>query len=165
MTTSHHEMVKQGGRGAYGQFSSSTTQRPTSLDPVKIVLDTCQDSSGENDLGVDLITGDIKIRHPGTYLIIAGPQIGKLAGDKPRWIDFWLRVNDLDVPSSNVRGIVRDHFMKDVIVVQVVRRLAQGDKLNIMMSVEVADEGLGIETIRPAGEPVIPSIILTVIQL
>jgi len=33
------------------------------------------------------------------------------------------------------------------------------------MSVEVADEGLGIETIRPTGEPVIPSIILTIIQL
>src|SRR5207245_4805518 len=133
MTTSNHEMVKQGGRGAYGQFSSSTTQRPTSLDPVKIVLDTRQDSSGENDLGVDSITADIKIRHPGTYLIIAGSQVGKLAGDKPRWIDFWLRVNDQDVPSSNVRSIVKDHTMKDVIIVQVVRRLIKGDTLNIMM--------------------------------
>ena len=155
-------MIRQEG-GTFGQFSSSMTQRPTTLGPSKIILDTCQDSSGD-DLTIDL-KGDIKVKQNGTYLIIAGPQVGKLAGDKPRWIDFWLRVNDQDVPSSNVRSIVKDHTMKDVIIVQVVRRLVKGDSLNIMMSVEVADEGLGIETIRPTGEPVIPSIILTIIQL
>ena len=37
--------------------------------------------------------------------------------------------------------------------------ISSGDILNLMMSVEVADEGLGLETIRPDGEPVIPSII------
>ena len=162
MTINQHKMTRQEG-GVFGQFSSSMTQRPTTLGPSKIILDTCQDSSGD-DLVIDL-KGDIKVKQSGTYLIIAGPQIGKLAGDKPRWMDFWLRVNDQDVPSSNVRSIVKDHVMKDVIVVQVVRRLNKGDTMNVMMSVEVADEGLGIETIRPAGEPVIPSIILTIIQL
>jgi hypothetical protein len=34
-----------------------------------------------------------------------------------------------------------------------------------MMSVEIANEGSGIEVIQPANEPAIPSIILTVIQL
>jgi len=42
----------------YGQFSSSMTQRPTALGPTKIVLDTCQDASGE-DLSVDFVRGDI----------------------------------------------------------------------------------------------------------
>jgi hypothetical protein len=149
---------------AFGQFSSSITQRPTTLGPAKIVIDTCQDSSGQ-ELSVDFIKGDIKVKKSGAYLIIAGAQIGKLAGDKPRWIDFWLRVNNLDVPYSNVRAIVKDSVMKDVVIVQVVRRLNKGDTLNVIMSVEVADEGLGIETIRPAGEPVIPSIILTILQL
>jgi len=149
---------------AYGQFSSSMTQRPTALGPTKIVLDTCQDSSGE-DLVVDFIRGDIKFKRDGAYLLIAGPQIGKLSGDKPRWIDFWFKVNDLNVPNSNVRAIAKDHEDKDVIIIQVVRRFKKGDMLNIMMAVEAADEGLGIETIRPAGEPVIPSIILTILQL
>jgi len=36
-----------------------------------------------------------------------------------------------------------------------------GDLINIMMSVEVPDEGLGIEAIHPTGEPLIPSIILS----
>jgi len=36
-----------------------------------------------------------------------------------------------------------------------------GDLINVMMSVEVADEGLGIEAIHPTGEPLIPSIIFS----
>jgi len=36
-----------------------------------------------------------------------------------------------------------------------------GDLINIMMSVEVPDEGLGIEAIHPTGEPLIPSIIFS----
>jgi len=36
-----------------------------------------------------------------------------------------------------------------------------GDLINVMMSVEVPDEGLGIEAIHPTGEPLIPSIILS----
>ena len=39
------------------------------------------------------------------------------------------------------------------------------DIINIMMSVEVADEGLGLETIRPKGEPVIPSIIFSMLKI
>jgi len=148
----------------YGQFSSSMTQRPTALGPTKIVLDTCQDASGE-DLSVDFVRGDIRFKRDGAYLLIAGLQIGKLSGDKPRWIDFWFKVNDLNVPNSNVRAMVKDPVDKDVIIVQVVRRFRIGDMLNIMMSVEAADEGLGIETIRPAAEPVIPSIILTILQM
>jgi hypothetical protein len=37
--------------------------------------------------------------------------------------------------------------------------------LSIMMSVEAADEGLGIEAIHPINEPQIPSIILTILQI
>ena|SRR5205807_1434020 len=149
---------------AFSQFASSTTQRPTSLGPVKVGLDTREDTSGE-ELSLDFFTGDITVNQEGTYLIIAGPQIGKLAGDKPRWIDFWLRVNNVDVPYSNVRAVLKDNAMKTVIITQTVTQLKKGDKLRIMMATEVADEGLGIEAIEPVGEPMIPSIILTILQL
>ncbi len=43
--------------------------------------------------------------------------------------------------------------------------LNRGDALNIMMSGETEDEGLGIEAIEPDGEPAIPSIIVTILQL
>lgn len=149
---------------AFGQFSSLKTQRPTVLGPVKIELDTQEKMDGE-EFGVEFNGSDIKIKESGMYLIIAGPQINKLKGDQPRWIDFWLRVNNKDVPNSNVRSVLERPSQKDVILTQTVTRLNKNDVLSIMMSIEVTDEGLGIEVIRPANEPTIPSIILTVIQL
>jgi len=149
---------------AFGQFSSSKTQRPDSIDPVEIKLTDQEDMFGDEH-SIDFVQGDIEIKTSGMYLIIAGPQIGKTDGDQPRWIDFWLRVNNVDVPNSNIRAVIKDKCQKDVIVLQVLTRLNGGDTLNIMMSVEVAGEGIGIEAIQPPGEPLIPSIILTMIQM
>ena len=149
---------------SFGQFSSSKTQRPDSTDPVEIELTDQEDMFG-GEHTIDFVHGDIEIKKSGMYLIIAGPQIGKTGGDQARWIDFWLRVNNVDVPNSNVRAVLKDQCQKDVIVLQVLTRLNEGDTLNIMMSVEATGEGLGIEAIQPPGEPLIPSIILTILQM
>ena len=149
---------------SFGQFSSSKTQRPDSTEPVEIELTDQEDMFGAEHT-IDFVQGDIEIKKTGMYLIIAGPQIGKLSGNDARWIDFWLRVNNVDVPNSNVRAVVKDACQKDVIVLQVLTRLNDGDTLNIMMSTESDNEGVGIEAIKPPGEPLIPSIILTMIQM
>ncbi len=149
---------------AFGQFSSSKTQRPDSTDPVEISLTDQEDMFG-GDHSIDFVQGDIEIKTTGMYLVIAGPQIGKTSGDQARWIDFWLRVNNVDVPNSNVRAVMKDQCHKDVIVLQLLTRLNQGDTLNIMMSVEKEGEGIGIEAIQPPGEPLVPSIILTMLQM
>ncbi len=149
---------------AFGQFSTSKAQRPDSTDPVEIKLTDQEDMFG-GEHSIDFVQGDIEIKTSGMYLVIAGPQIGKTDGDQPRWIDVWLRVNNVDVPNSNVRAVIKDQCEKDVIVLQVLTRLIEGDTLNIMMSVEATGEGLGIEAIQPPGEPLIPSIILTMIQM
>ena len=149
---------------SFGQFSSSKTQRPDTTDPVEIELTDQEDMFGAEH-SIDFIQGDIEIKKTGMYFIIAGPQIGKLKGDDARFIDFWLRVNNVDLPNSNVRAVVKDACQKDVIVLQVLTRLNDGDTLNIMMSTETGDEGVGIEAIKPPGEPLIPSIILTMIQM
>jgi hypothetical protein len=149
---------------AFGQFSSSKSIRPETTEPIEIELTDQEDMFG-GEHTINFVQGDIEIKKSGMYLIIAGPQIGKKRGDKARWIDFWLRVNNVDVPNSNVRAVIKDACEKDVIVLQVLTRLNDGDTLNIMMSTETADEGLGIEAIQPPGEPLIPSIILTIMQM
>jgi len=149
---------------AFGQFSSSKTQRPDSTDPIEIALTDQEDMFG-GEHSIDFVQGDIEIKTSGMYLVIAGPQIGKTSGDQARWIDFWLRVNNVDVPNSNVRAVIKDQCQKDVIVLQVLTRLNEGDTLNIMMSVEKEGEGIGIEAIQPPGEPLVPSIILTMLQM
>ena len=149
---------------AFGQFSSCETQRPDSTEPVEIKISDQEDMFGGKHT-IDFVQGDIEIKTSGMYLIMAAPQIGKTGGDQARWIDFWLRVNNVDVPNSNVRAVLKDQGQKDVIVLQVLTRLNEGDTLNIMMSVEKTGEGLGIEAIQPLGEPLVPSIILTMMQL
>jgi len=149
---------------AFGQFSSSKTQRPDSTDPVEIELTDQEDMFG-GEHSIHFVQGDIEIKTSGMYLVIAGPQIGKTDGDQARWIDFWLRVNNVDVPNSNVRAVIKDQCQKDVIVLQVLTRLNEGDTLNIMMSIEKEGEGIGIEAIQPPGEPLVPSIILTMLQM
>ncbi len=151
------------GKRAFGQFSSNKTQRPNTLGATKVELNWLTEP--EWRLMLDFNKGDVIIKQPGIYLLIAGPQVGKVSGTTPRWLDFWVRVNDVDVPNSNVRVVVTDPQEKTVIPLNVVLPLNSGDILNIMMATETIDEGLGVEAITPSGEPTIPSIILTIVQL
>jgi hypothetical protein len=148
-------------RKAFGQFSSNKTQRPITSEPVKLELN----SVSFVHFGIDFNKGDIVIKQRGIYLLIACPQIGKVSGTTPRWLDFWVRVNNIDVSNSNIRTVVMDPQEKTVVPLNVVLPLDSDDILNIMMATETKDEGLGVEAIAPIGEPTIPSIILTIVQL
>jgi len=147
-------------RKAFGQFSSDQTQRVDTLKPMEIQLHGQEDVAGGVHT-IDFDKGDVIIKQSGMYLIIAGPQVGKNKGTRNRWIDFWLRVNNVDVPDSNIRRVLTDSQEKDVIPLNAVIPLNR----NIMMAAETDSEGIGIECIEPDGEPTIPSIILTIVQL
>ena len=103
----------------------------------------------------------IRIKRSGLYFIMAAPQVGRKKGDEPRYVDIWLRKNGEDVPNSNVRTTLFHGSAKDVIVNQSMIPLFREDTIEVMMSVESADEGLGLESFNPKGEPTIPSIILS----
>ena len=149
---------------AFGQLSSMLTQRVTTLEPVVIQLDSQEEAAGGAH-SVDFEGANIIIRQSGTYLIIAAPQVGKTDGASNRWIDFWLRVNNVDLPNSNIRRVLTNNHEKDVIAMNVVTNLNKDDILQIIMSAETDNEGIGIEVIEPEGEPTIPSIIVTIVQL
>ncbi len=151
-------------RKAFGQFSSNKTQRPNTLKPVEVELDAQEDVAGGVHT-IDFNKGDIIIKQSGMYLVIAGSQLGKVRGTTPRWIDFWLRLNNIDVPNSNIRAVIMDPQEKTVVPLNSVLPLNRGDTLNVMMATETIDEGMGLEAIAPDGEPTIPSIIVTVVQL
>ena len=61
--------------------------------------------------------------------------------------------------------MLTDSQEKDVIPLNAVVPLNRGDTLNIMMAAETEAEGIGIEAMQPDGEPTIPSVILTLVQL
>ena len=103
----------------------------------------------------------IRIKRSGLYFIMAAPQVGRKKGDVSRYVDIWLRKNGEDIQNSNIRANLYHGTSKDVIVNQSMIPLFREDEVQVMMSVESGDEGLGLECIKPKGEPVIPSIILS----
>ena len=117
---------------AFGQFSSNKTQRPITSEPVKLELN----SVSFVHFGIDFNKGDIVIKQRGIYLLIACPQIGKVSGITPRWLDFWVRVNNIDVSNSNIRTVVMDPQEKTVVPLNVLLPLDSDDTLNIMMTTD-----------------------------
>lgn len=145
---------------SFAQISSTDDQRPETTKPTIVTLNQNDAISGIEHTS-DKNPGDIHITESGVYVVIAAPQIGRTKGTEPRYVDIWLRKNGIDIPHSNVRVVIRTKDNKDVIVNQTMLPFNRSDLINIMMSVEVTGEGLGLETIKPKDEPIIPSIILS----
>lgn len=143
----------------YAQIISTIDQRPNTTDPVPVFMDQNDEISGIQH-SIDR-PADIEIAESGVYVVIAAPQVGRVSGNGPANVDFWLRKNGQDIPNSNVRCRINNDDDKDVIVNQTMSAFKAGDVLNLMMAVEKTGEGLGIEAIKTPGRPLIPSIIFS----
>lgn len=150
----------------YAQLSDATDQTPTTTSPAVVKFDT-QDSI--NGIGHDLKKPeDLTILEDGVYFVLAAGQVGRKSGSLLRFIDLWLHVNGKNLPNTTVRAsapaslFVGDTF---VLITQAVIPLKRGDVLNVMQSVSVENEGLGLIVSKPEKEPLIPSIIFTIYKI
>ena len=143
----------------YAQIISTIDQRPDTTEPVPVMMDQNDGISGiEHSIDHP---ADIGIAESGVYVVIAAPQIGRKSGNGASHIDFWFRKNGKDMPNSNVRGTIGADDDKDVVVNQTMSAFKAGDVLNVMMAVDTAGEGLGVEAIQTDGRPLIPSVIFS----
>ena len=143
----------------FAQIISTQDQRPETTDPVPVFMDQNDAIAGIEHSNEH--PADIKITESGTYVVIAAPQIGRTSGNKPAYVDFWLRKNGNDIANSTVRSVLASSESKDVVVNQTMMQFNSGDILNVVMSIENTDDGLGIEAIKTEGRPLIPSIIFS----
>jgi hypothetical protein len=143
----------------YAQIISTLDQRPDTTEPVPVLMDQNDEISGIGHSSDH--PADIRITESGVYVLIAAPQVGRTSGNGQNHVDFWLRKNEEDIPNSNVRCSVTSANDKDVIVNQTMSAFKKGDVINVMMAVEKAGEGLGIEAIKSSDRPLIPSIIFS----
>lgn len=145
----------------FAQLSCDHDQRPKKAKiPVPIAFNI-----NDNLIGIEHFTSKdnsiIRIKQSGIYFIITAPQIGRKKGTSSRYLDVWMRKNGKDVQNSNIRANLFHGTSKDVIVNQTMIPLFREDEIQIMMSVETGSEGIGLEAIKPKGEPTIPSVILS----
>jgi hypothetical protein len=143
----------------YAQIISTLDQRPDTTQPVPVFMDQNDEISGITHSSEH--PADIQIAESGVYVLIAAPQVGRTSGNGSSHIDFWLRKNQKDIPNSNVRCTVTNNADKDVVINQTMSAFKAGDIVNVMMAVDKAGEGLGIEAIKSADRPLIPSIIFS----
>jgi len=146
---------------AFAQLSCNHDQRPKKAKKAVPIALNVNDAITGIEHFTTKDNSKIRIKQSGLYFIIAAPQIGRKKGKISRYVDVWLRKNGKDVSNSNIRANLYHGTSKDVIINQSMIPLLRDDVLQVMMSVETGNEGLGLEAIKPKGEPTIPSIILS----
>ncbi len=143
----------------YLQASSSVTQCPGTA-PTLVEMDIIDAAEG-----VMLANNQITVGEAGPYLIVAAPQVGREGGGPYGCFDLWLRINGADVANSNVQLCQDEGSMaKDVIISQGIVPMEAGDMLEVMMSASNPEANICIEAIQPAGEPLVPAIIFSMIK-
>ena len=145
--------------GQYLQASSSVTQCPGTA-PEVVAMDITDAAKG-----ITLANNQITVGKAGAYLIFAAPQVGREGGGPYGCFDLWLRINGADVGNSNVQ-LCQDEgsLAKDVIISQGIVPMEAGDVLEVMMSASNPEANICIEAIQPAGEPLVPAIIFSMIK-
>jgi len=142
------------------QLSSGITQRPETTDPVPVVLDQIDLQAGMTVVGGTKI---VALR-PGSYFVVAAPQVGRLKGGDVEEFTCFLRIDGQQVPNSNVLLALKQGT-KDVIVSQAIVPLRAGSELEIMISSSDPEDGVGIEAIEVPGQPLVPSAIVSVFRV
>ena len=143
----------------YLQASSSVTQCPGTA-PEVVAIDIVDAADG-----ITMANNQITVGETGAYLIFAAPQVGREGAGPLGCFDLWLRVNGADVGNSNVQLCQDEGSMaKDVIISQGIVPMEAGDVLEVMMSANNPEAAMCIEAIQPAGEPLVPAIIFSMIK-
>src|SRR5262249_5170801 len=109
--------------------------------------------------------GEIVVKTPGVYFIVAAVQVGKESGESDEYLDVWLRQNGKDVDNSGCRQAVKDPQFTTVLVSQGIAECKAGDVFNVMISSSSSDKGVGIVAMKPKNEATIPSIIFSMYKI
>ena len=131
----------------YAQLSSDSNQRDSS-----IILENIDGLSG-----IELSSKTtVLIKQRGSYMVIMAPQTRMTRGCG----NWWMSVNGIGAPNSNVRACQNTHGQTQVVVSQGILELDRGDRITFMQSGD-----LGIQATQPDDEPLVPSIIVTIYKL
>ena len=143
------------------QASGSATQIITHANtPQRLLIDVEDAAKG---IHLNPNEGSAQVEHDGAYLVITAPQVGRIGDGDVQNFRCWLRVGDHDVPNSNV---LLNLFgsTKDVIVAQAIVNLKRGDEVSVWMSASSGGD-VAVEAIKPMGEPLVPSVIFSMLKV
>lgn len=134
---------------AFAQLSSAVDQLPGEI---------VQFEQNDGSQGVVVTPNSVTVRRAGTYLVVAAPQV---TAGQPGCLNAWTMLNGNDVANSNVRLCQNLAGETDVIISQGVTPLNAGDTVQVRTS---GDPDVILDAIQPPNEPLVPSIIFTLVE-
>jgi hypothetical protein len=141
--------------GTFLQASSTEEQLATDTSPKVITMNSTDASNGiTNQNGVVTVGAD------GSYFMLAAAQVG---GKAKGYVRMWMRINGKDVDNSNTEQLISEPGFTTVLVCQGVVELKKGDKVEMAYSGSTA--GIGLIIHKPAGEPLVTSMIFSAFKL
>jgi hypothetical protein len=144
------------GDSAYAQLSSTESQPASSAGKAITLNSNDAAKDVENDKGA------VTIKKAGTYFVMAAGQVGATDSNGKGTVRLWVRQNGKDVDNSNTEQAIANGFTA-VLVCQGVMECKAGDKVELIQS--TSGTGLGMVASRPKGEPVVPSMILSIVKV
>jgi hypothetical protein len=141
---------------AFAQVSSSETQTAAAVGK-RVTLNSVDAAKNiENNAGV------LTVKNSGAYFVMAAGQVGGSAANGKGRVRLWLRHNGRDVTNSNCEQAITPGFTA-VLVCQGMLELKAGDRVELMQA--ATGSGVGMVASAPKGEPVVPSLILSVVKV
>ena len=146
-------LASVGGASAtsYIQASSSDEQLATDTKPKAVTMNSVD---AKKNITVEKTV--VRVNESGAFFFIAAAQIG---GKNKGLVRMWMKINGKDVDNSNTEQLITDPEFTAVLVCQGVAEVKRGDKVEVFFS--GSEPGVGLVVKKPAGEPVVPSIILS----
>jgi hypothetical protein len=142
-----------GGASASSWIQASSTEEQVATDTKPKVV-TMNSTDGAKNIKMD--KGVITVNETGAFFLVAAAQVG---GKGKGLVRMWMKINGKDVDNSNTEQMITDPSFTAVLVCQGVAELKRGDKITVAFS--GSEVGIGLVVKKPAGEPVVPSIIVS----
>jgi hypothetical protein len=146
-------LASVGGASAASYLQASSTEEQLAVDPKPKVVTMNSTDASKN---IKQEKGVVRVNETGAFFLMAAAQVG---GKAKGLVRMWMRVNGKDVDNSNTEQLITDPSFTAVLVCQGVAELKRGDKVEVVFS--GSEPGIGLVVKKPAGEPVVPSIILS----
>jgi hypothetical protein len=142
-----------GNVSATSYLQASSTEEQLASDPKPKVV-TMNSTDAKKNITQD--KGVVRVNESGAFFFIAAAQVG---GKTKGLVRLWMRINGKDVDNSNTEQLIADPSFTAVLVSQGVAEVKRGDRIEVVYS--GSEPGVGLVVKKPAGEPVVPSLILS----
>ncbi len=142
--------------GPHAQLSSTETQSAEAEGKTVTLNSVDAAKEAENNKGT------VTVKQGGAYFVVGAGQVGATKSEAKGSVKLWMGLNGKAVDNSNTEQTVRGSYTA-VLVCQGIAELKAGDRLQMLQSASGSNVGMIAST--PRGEPVVPSLIFSLLKV